>query len=74
MTEEKKKKSNYTDKKREYDNKYKAEYQKQFNFKLSRKSDADLIEVYENIPDKIEFIRDALRRYAAEHNMKTEEQ
>lgn len=64
----------YLQRRKKYVNDFQTEYQQQFNFKLSKITDADLIEVYKSIPNKIDFIRDALRRYAEEHNIKTEDQ
>lgn len=76
MTEEKpvKKKSYYNDKKRQYDVEFQRKYVRQVNIKLSKKSDAELIAIYEQIEDKANFFRDAVRRYAEEHNIKTEDQ
>ena len=51
---------------------YKRIHLKQFNFKLNKEKDADIIAIYENLPDKTAFIREALYRYAAENNIKTE--
>lgn len=75
MTEEKKSRSRYyADRKTEDMSAYHRDHVQQFNFKLRRTEDAELIEIYENIPNKANFIREALRRYAEEHNIKTEDE
>lgn len=62
-----------SDSKREYDNQYHREKMRQLNVRLHAVYDADLIEIYEGIPNKADFLRDAIRRYAEENNIKTEE-
>ncbi len=71
MTEEKKKRVR-TDKLRNREREYKDRTLRQFTFKLRRNEDADLIEAYEGIENKREFMREVLRRYIEES--KTEEQ
>ena len=75
MTEEKpRRKRERTDEVRKKENEYKQRTLREFTFKLNREKDADLIEAYENIDNKREFIREALRRYIAEQKDKTEDQ
>lgn len=77
MTEEKpKRKRVRTEALRKRENAYKNRTLKAFTFKLNREKDADLIEIYENISNKMDFIRDALRRYAEENGIeiKTEDE
>ena len=57
------------ERKKEYDQKYKSTHQKIFAFRLSKKYDADLIELYESIPNKTQFIRDALVWYAEQNGL-----
>lgn len=44
--------------------KYNKEKMKSIAFRLHRESDAELITIYESIPDKMKFFREALRNYA----------
>lgn len=44
--------------------KYNKEKMKSISFRLHKESDADLIAIYEAIPDKMEFFREALKNYA----------
>ena len=77
MTEEKpKRKRVRTDALRKRENEYKDRTLRSFNFKLRREEDAELIEIYESIENKREFIRDSLRRYAEENGIeiKTEDE
>lgn len=46
--------------------KYNREKMKSISFRLHRESDADLITIYESIPDKMEFFRQALRNWKKE--------
>lgn len=43
---------------------YNKERMKSISFRLHKESDAELIAIYEAIPDKMEFFREALRNYA----------
>ena len=52
-----------TDKGIEYNLEYKRNMMLSVGFRLHRKSDADLIEVYQSIPDKSEWFRECLREY-----------
>lgn len=46
--------------------KYNKEKMKSICFRLHRESDSDLIEIYEAIPDKMEFFRWALTNWKKE--------
>ena len=75
MPEEKKKrKYTYTEKENERGKRYKREHMTSIAFRLSNERDAELIEIYNAIDNKADFFRNALRRYAEEHNIKTEDQ
>lgn len=55
------------DRNREYNNKYKRENKVGISIRLNRVYDAHLIEVYQSIPNKAEWFREALREYAEKH-------
>ena len=44
-------------------NKYNREKMKSIAFRLHKVSDADLIEIYESIPDKMAWFRQCLKEY-----------
>lgn len=56
-------KNRQTPQKKEYDNKYKREKKLCIAFRLSRQYDADLIDIYESIPNKMDWFRWALREF-----------
>lgn len=51
-------------KQKEAHRKYNREKMKSIAFRLHKESDAELVAIYESIPDKMEFFREALRNYA----------
>ena len=51
-------------KQKEAHRKYNREKMKSIAFRLHKESDAELIAIYESIPDKMEFFREALKNYA----------
>ncbi len=51
-------------KQKEAHRKYNREKMKSIAFRLHKESDAELIAIYESIPDKMGFFREALRNYA----------
>lgn len=53
--------------KKRYDRQYRKEKMLSIAFRLSRESDKDLIEIYESIPNKMEWFREALRRTKEEN-------
>ena len=57
------KKSARLARKKEYDNKYRREKKLSIAFRLSRAYEADLIDIYESIPNKMEWFRWALLEY-----------
>lgn len=65
MTEEKKKSTNQQ---------YKDKHSRKFSIRFYESKDADIIKIYESIPNKMEFLREAILRYAEEHNIKTEDE
>lgn len=56
---------------KEYDKrshkKYNREKMTSISFRLHNVTDADLLEVYRSIPDKMKWFREALRREKEEH-------
>ncbi|MBQ6223445.1 MAG: hypothetical protein IJJ44_12605 [Solobacterium sp.] len=60
------KKSKVTHNMLEYNKRYKRENMMSIAFRLSRISDAHLIEIYKSIPNKMEWFRNALREYGGE--------
>lgn len=50
-------------KQKEARKKYNRNKMKSIAFRLHKESDAELIAIYESIPDKMEFFRSALRNY-----------
>ena len=53
--------------KKEYNLKYDRENKVHVAVKLNKATDAELIEIYRSIPNKAQWIKDCLRRYAEEH-------
>ena len=52
-----------TDSKKTYDKAYRQKAMMSIAFRLSRSRDADLIEIYESIPNKMEWFRQCLTDY-----------
>ena len=52
-----------TDNKKSYDKAYRQKAMMSVAFRLSRSRDADLIEIYESIPNKMEWFRKVLTDY-----------
>jgi len=50
--------------KKEYNDRYHKEKLKKVNIFLNKSTDAELIEVYESIPNKRQWFLDCLREYA----------
>ena len=51
---------------REYYRRYDRENKVQIAIKLNKVTDADLIETYRSIPNKAQWFKECLRKYAAE--------
>lgn len=60
-------KPNWVIRKQKYDADYSKKYVKTCGFRLNRNTEPELIETFESIPDKANWFRSCLRRYAAEH-------
>jgi hypothetical protein len=58
------KKTKQTPAKKNYDKKYRRERMYSIAFRLSRTNDKDLIELYEAIPNKMEWFRESLKATA----------
>lgn len=52
-----------TPNKKAYDKVYRQKSMLSIAFRLSRSRDAELIEIYESIPNKMEWFRECLTRY-----------
>lgn len=63
MTEEK----DWQKNKKEYNLKYDRLNKVRIGVKLNRVTEPELVEIYQAIPNKAEWFRDCLRRYAQEH-------
>lgn len=50
-------------KQQEYVKAYCKQFQKAINFRLSKKNEADLINIFESIPNKAEWFKECLRNY-----------
>ena len=53
--------------KREYNREYDRTNKVHICVKLNRSTDPDLIDIYQQIPNKAQWIKESLRRYANEH-------
>lgn len=53
--------------KREYNREYNKNNKVQIAIKLNKATEPELIEIYQAIPNKAEWFKDSLRRYAKEH-------
>ena len=74
MTEDKpKKKRKYTDADRARNQRYKDKNTVVCSLRLNKNTEPELIEIFNSLPNKRQFFRDALRRYAEENNIKTED-
>ena len=62
------------DRRRERNNRYKRENKVTISVRLNKKYDAKYLEILEYVPNKTQFLRDALDAYAKENNIKTEDQ
>lgn len=61
---------NWLKNKNKYDRQYQRENLKAFAVKLNRQTEARYIAIYEQIPNKREFLKACLDRYAEENNLK----
>ena len=52
-----------TDSKKTYDKAYRQKAMMSVAFRLSRANDADLIAIYDSIPNKMEWFRSCLKSY-----------
>ena len=50
-----------------YDRRYDKVNKVQAAFKLNKITEPELVEIYQLIPNKAQWFKDCLRRYAAEH-------
>lgn len=53
--------------KREYNREYNKTNKVQVGIKLNRVTESELIEIFQAIPNKSEWLKNCLRQYAADH-------
>ena len=58
---------NWAKNKIEYDRRYDKENKIQVALRLNKKTEPELVEIYQSIPNKSQWFKDCLRRYAEEH-------
>ena len=61
-------KTKQTPQKKAYDKEYRRTKMYAIAFRLSRENDADLIDIYQSIPDKTEWFRQCLRQTGGHHD------
>lgn len=57
----------WAENKKRYDQQYAKDHKRRIVIDLNRNTDPELIEIYELIPNKAQWFKDSLRRYAADH-------
>ncbi len=58
---------NWAKNKIEYDKRYEKENKIQVAIKLNKVTEPELVEIYQSIPNKSQWFKECLRRYAEEH-------